>query len=101
MLGAFAHLFTVTCMTQPSNTSNILDLFPEETREAADLLKQAVPMMMRHDIAPTPLHFALWYSYCRGQDQELNRRLDKIVKDFDSFPPESASKLFREHIIRG
>ncbi len=101
MLGALAPLFTVTCMTQPGKTTSILDLFAEETREAADLLKQAVPQMMRHDIPPTPLHFALWYSYCRGQDQELNRRLDKLVKDFDSVPPESASKLFREHIIRG
>ena len=48
MLGAFAHLFTVTCMTQPSNTPNILDLFPEETREAADLLTADVQWLIKN-----------------------------------------------------
>lgn len=88
-------------MSQTDKTPSLLDLFPEENREAADLLKQAVPMMVRHVIPPTPVHFALWYAYCRGQDQELNRRLDKILSDFDSVPPEVAAKLFREHIIHG
>ncbi|MDX5371344.1 MAG: GGDEF domain-containing protein [Pseudomonadaceae bacterium] len=88
-------------MSQAPKAPSLLDLYPEETREAADLLKQAVPNMVRHDIPPNPLHYALWYTYCRGSEPELNRRLDKIVKDFDSFPPESALKLFREYVIRG
>ncbi|PAU52100.1 GGDEF domain-containing protein [Pseudomonas sp. PIC25] len=87
-------------MSQPKAPS-ILELYPEETREAAELLKQAVPHMVRHDIPPNPIHYALWYTYCKGQEPELNRRLDKIVKDFASFPPETAAKLFRDYIIRG
>ncbi|MGH8436660.1 MAG: GGDEF domain-containing protein [Pseudomonas sp.] len=88
-------------MSQPSKTPSILSLYPEESREAADLLKQAVPLMMRHNIPPNPMHYALWYTYSKGLEPELNRRLDKIVKDFDSFPPETAAKLFRDFIIRG
>lgn len=88
-------------MSQPPKAPSILEQYPEETREAADLLKRAVPHMVRHDIPPNPIHYALWYSYCRGNEPELNRRLDKIVKDFSSFPPESAAKLFRDYIIRG
>lgn len=86
-------------MNQPSKPLTILDQYPEETREAADLLKHAVPMMVRHAIPPNPVHYALWYTYCKGQDSELIRRLDKAVADFDSFPPETAVKLFREFII--
>jgi diguanylate cyclase len=46
------------------------------------------------------VHYALWYTYSKGADPELNRHLDRVVRDFDSFPPESATKLFREYIIR-
>ncbi|MCY1273401.1 Diguanylate cyclase VdcA [compost metagenome] len=88
-------------MSQPSKHPSLLELFPEETREAADLLKQAVPHMVRHSIPPNPVHYALWYTYSKGVEPDLNRRLDKITNDFDVFPPESALKLFREYIIRG
>ncbi|MBB2497305.1 GGDEF domain-containing protein [Aquipseudomonas ullengensis] len=87
-------------MSQPKAPS-ILELYPEETRAAADLLKQAVPHMVRHDIPPNPVHYALWYTYSKGTEPELNRRLDKAVKDFASFPPETAAKLFRDYIING
>nr|WP_024307257.1 GGDEF domain-containing protein [Pseudomonas sp. P818] len=88
-------------MSQSSKPSSIIDLYPEETRKAAELLKQAVPLMMRHDIPPNPVHYALWYTYSRGSEPELNRRMDKVVGDFDVFPPETASRLFRDYIIRG
>jgi diguanylate cyclase len=56
--------------------------------------------MVRHNIPPNPVHYALWYTYSKGQEPELNRHLDRLVQDFDCFPPESAEKLFREYIIR-
>jgi diguanylate cyclase len=87
-------------MNQPPKKTSVIEQFPEEPREAADLLKQAVPLMMRHHIAPNPVHYALWYTYSQGKNPELNKRLDKIVGDFEVFPPETALKLFREHIIR-
>lgn len=88
-------------MSHPPKAPSILELYPEETREAAALLKQAVPQMMRHDIPPNPIHYALWYTYSKGTEPELNRRLEKTVADFDCFPSETASKLFRDYIIRG
>ena len=86
-------------MSPPKKTTSVIDQFPEDSREAADLLKQAVPLMMRHQIAPNPVHYALWYTYSQGKNPDLNKRLDKIVGDFEVFPPETALKLFREHII--
>ncbi len=88
-------------MNSPKKASSILELYPEETRDAAALLKKAVPLMMRHDIPPNPVHYALWYTYSKGLEPELNRRLDKTIADFDSFPPETAAKLFRDFIIHG
>lgn len=45
------------------------------------------------------MHYALWYTYSQGKNPDLNRRLDKAVSDFDIFLPETALKLFRDHII--
>ncbi|WP_166363482.1 GGDEF domain-containing protein [Pseudomonas akapageensis] len=87
-------------MSQSEKRATALAQYPEDTREAAALLKQAVPLMVRHNIPPNPVHYALWYTYSKGQEPELNRRLDKAVKDFGSFPPESAAQLFRDYIIR-
>ncbi|MCJ8168577.1 GGDEF domain-containing protein [Atopomonas sediminilitoris] len=84
-----------------SKSRNLMDVFPEETREAANLLKQAVPNMVRHDIPPNPIHYALWYSYAQGNNAELKQRLDRIVNNFAVFPPEAAIKLYREYIING
>ena len=88
-------------MNKPAKAPSIIELYPEETREAATLLKKAVPLMMRHDIPPNPVHYALWYTYSKGLEPELNRRLDKTVTDFDVFPPDVAAKLFRDFIIKG
>ncbi|KII28716.1 diguanylate cyclase [Pseudomonas fluorescens] len=87
-------------MSQSESRANVLALYPEDSREAAALLKQAVPLMVRHNIPPNPVHYALWYTYSKGQEPELNRHLDRVLKDFDYFPPESATRLFREYIIR-
>lgn len=87
-------------MSQSESRANVLALYPEDSREAAALLKQAVPLMVRHNIPPNPVHYALWYTYSQGQDPELNRHLDRVVRDFNGCPPESATRLFREYIIR-
>jgi diguanylate cyclase len=87
-------------MSQSETRATVLALYPEDSREAAALLKQAVPLMVRHNIPPNPVHYALWYTYSKGQVPELNRQLDKVLEDFPQFPPESASKLFRDYIIR-
>lgn len=86
-------------MNQSEKRASALALYTKEIREAVALLKQTVPLMVRNNIPPSPVHYALWYTYSKGEEPELNRHLDSIVKKFDCFPPESAAQLFREYII--
>ncbi|WP_409277177.1 GGDEF domain-containing protein [Pseudomonas defluvii] len=87
-------------MREPERRATALALYPEDTQEAAALLKQAVPLMMRHSIPTNPVHYALWYTYCRGQEPALNHQLDRLVLEEGGFPAESATRLFRDYIIR-
>ncbi|MGV8920207.1 MAG: GGDEF domain-containing protein [Pseudomonas sp.] len=86
-------------MSESEKRTTALALYPESMNEAASLLKQALPLMMRHNIPPNPVHYALWYTYSKGQEPELNRHLDRAVEDYEQFPSESATRLFREFII--
>jgi diguanylate cyclase len=86
-------------MSQAPKPPSILEQYPEDPRTAASLLKLAVPLMMRHEIAANPIQYALWYTYSQGTNPNLNKRLEKTLEDFAAFPPEIALKLFREHII--
>lgn len=82
-------------MNKPSTYRQIIDLYPEEAREAADILKRAVPLMMRYALPANPVYYALWYTYCKGRDEELKRRrLDKAIVDFGVVPPNSRRKCF-------
>lgn len=77
-------------MSKANKPTSLLELFPEETREAADLLSRLCRTWCV-TTSPNPVHYALWYSYCQGNEPELQRRLDKIVKDFDAFPRKAPS----------
>ena len=47
--------------------------------QAAERLRKAVPIMVKHGIPVTPLNYALWYTYVANEDPTLNQRIDDIV----------------------
>ena len=66
--------------------------------QAAERLRKAVPIMVRHGIPVTPVNYALWYTYVTNEDPTLNKRIDEIVSAYGTLPLTSAEGLFREHI---
>ncbi len=66
--------------------------------QAAERLRKAVPIMVRHGIPVTPLNYALWYAYVSNEDPTLNLRIDEIVAAYGMIPLTSAEGLFREHV---
>ena len=66
--------------------------------QAAERLRKAVPIMVKHGIPVTPLNYALWYSYVSNEDPSLNLRIDEIVAAYGTMPLTSAESLFRDHV---
>ncbi len=66
--------------------------------QAAERLRKAVPIMVKHGIPVTPLNYALWYTYVANEDPTLNQRIDDIVAAYGTIPVSKAEDLFKTHI---
>ncbi len=73
--------------------------FAKSTHQAANYLRKAVPLMVKYNIPPNPLNYALWYTYVSQEVPELNQRLDKALETYGTCPGIVSEQMFREHII--
>jgi diguanylate cyclase len=74
--------------------------FAENNNQAAEYLRQAIPLMVKHNIPPNPLNYALWYTYVSDRLPELNVQLDKTLTTYGTCPTMLSEQLFREHMIQ-
>ncbi|WP_420554183.1 GGDEF domain-containing protein [Neptuniibacter marinus] len=74
--------------------------FAENNNQAAEYLRQAIPLMVKHNIPPNPLNYALWYTYVSDRLPELNVQLDKTLTTYGTCPTMLSEQLFREHMIK-
>lgn len=65
--------------------------------DAADRLRRAVPLMVQFKVPVTPVNYALWYSYVRGDRPALKSRMDALLKTYGTCPETAGESLFREH----
>jgi len=74
--------------------------YKETPSQAADYLRQAVPLMVRNRIPPNPLNYALWYAYVSHRMPELNAALDSTLKIYGTCPNLLSEQLFRKHLVQ-
>ena len=73
--------------------------FADNTNQAAELLREAIPLMVKYNIPPNPLNYALWYTYVSRSMPDLNQRLEKALETYGTCPNRVGEQMFREHII--
>ncbi|GGO75751.1 GGDEF domain-containing protein [Marinobacterium nitratireducens] len=74
--------------------------FVENSSQAAAYLRQAVPMMVKYNIPPNPLNYALWYTYVSNRLPDLNSELDEALVTYGTCPMMISEQLFRDHMLR-
>jgi diguanylate cyclase len=60
--------------------------YPEKFEQALSYARQAMELMAKHQVAPHPGNFAIWYGYVSGSYPDLRRAVDILVsnkKEFD------------------
>ncbi|WP_088330455.1 GGDEF domain-containing protein [Lacimicrobium sp. SS2-24] len=71
----------------------------EENIEASfQILKQTVPLLLKHRISAIPTNYALWYTYASGQSAELNAELDKMTENQRPLSSAKAQELHRAYL---
>lgn len=73
-------------------------IFRDTPAEATSYLRKALPMMVKHNITPNPINYALWYSYFSNDYPGLKVELEETIKEHGTCPPELSGKLFVDHI---
>lgn len=71
--------------------------FSEDSKQAANYLRQAVPTMVKYKIVPNPLNYALWYSYFSKQFPRLNEELDQAIQRYGTCPSNIGESLFLQN----
>ena len=64
----------------------------------AELLRQSVPMMMKHRVSTHPINYAIWYEYVAGNNGKLNSAVDDLIKNNQKFDDETSLNLYKNYI---
>ena len=72
--------------------------FSDDSANAASYLRQALPLMMKYKLPPTPLNYALWYTYVSKKNALLNKALDDAIERHGTCPVEVSEELFMEYV---
>lgn len=73
--------------------------YPEPTAKAVALLKQALPRMMQHQLAPNPINYALWYHHVDQRDPALSGELERLIEIQGTYSAQQAWSMFQRHVL--
>ncbi len=63
--------------------------------------KIAFSLMQRHNLAPHPENYALWFHYAAGKNKDLLREIDNIVNNGLTFTQETSAYLYNKYVLAG
>ena len=74
-------------------------MFQHSIKEANQLMRSAIPLMVKLDIPPTPYNYGIWYEYASNNNPKLNQVVDQTIRRFGSLPAFVSKELFNEFIM--
>lgn len=74
-------------------------MFQHSMKQANQLMRSALPLMVKLDIPPTPYNYGIWYEYASNNNPKLNQVVDRTIRRFGSLPAFVSKELFNEFII--
>ncbi len=71
----------------------------ESLEETASIIRIALPLMTKHDIAITPKNYTTWYYYVSGKNNELQEAIDSIIEDKEPFSEKTNEMLYQRFFV--
>ncbi|MFH0724765.1 MAG: GGDEF domain-containing protein [Pseudomonadota bacterium] len=73
----------------------------ETNEQAGEMLRMALRLMAQHQVAPTPIHYTIWYEYVSGVNSPLRAAMESFVGDGTPLSPEIHQTLYDQYILDG
>lgn len=70
----------------------------DDLENSFKVLKQTVPLLIKHKISADPTNYAIWYTYASNQSPELNQAVDNALGRFNAISEVRAQDMYRNHI---
>ncbi|ORU93767.1 MAG: diguanylate cyclase [Cycloclasticus sp. symbiont of Bathymodiolus heckerae] len=70
----------------------------DEPKQAAEYLRQVIPMLSQQKLAPTPINYSVFYSYLSGNSQALNEVVDSHISEKKTFTLALMLELYEKYI---
>lgn len=75
--------------------------YSETKEQAGEMLRMALGLMAQHTVAPTPIHYTIWYEYATGANPELTTEMARLIGEGISLTPEIHQSLYEQFILDG
>jgi len=73
--------------------------YDDTLEQASELLRQAIPWLARHGIAPSPLNYRLAYDYVAGRGEALQNQLDTRLEAGNPLSAEELWEIYRQFFL--
>lgn len=81
---------------------NSLDTFLPQYEQEPDfstqILRQCIPLMVKHQMAPHPINYAIWYDYVSNNNPALNQAIDELLDNNTPFDEKVSIDLYARYI---
>ncbi|WP_409419500.1 diguanylate cyclase domain-containing protein [Marinomonas sp. RS-M-Aa-14] len=74
-------------------------MFQHNIKQANQLMRSAIPLMVKLDIPPTPYNYGIWYEYASNRNPKLNQVVDRTLRRFGGLPAFVSRELFHEYLL--
>ncbi|NLV00538.1 GGDEF domain-containing protein [Marinomonas sp. UCMA 3892] len=76
-----------------------VSMFQHNIKQANQLMRSAIPLMVKLDIPPTPYNYGIWYKYASNRNPKFNQVVDRALRRFGGLPAFVSQELFNEFLL--
>jgi diguanylate cyclase len=84
-----------------SKIASFPPVYRHVAQHAYENLRQALPLINKHQNPVNPVNYAVWYEYVSGENQQLNNAIELHLSNDEVITEELTQSLYEEFVLMG
>ncbi len=76
----------------------INNTYPESLEESGSYLRMTLKNISQYKLPYNPISYLLWYEYATGRNEQLNKDMERVIKENKPITMSTIQELFKNHI---